>query len=443
MFQKEYLQFLINGVYIMHEYEVKYDVDLDLVNKNSLKLINDRISDNSLILEFGPANGRLTKHLKEIRNCKVDIIEINPVSGKDAAKYARKALIGPEDGDIESFKWLEALKNEKYDYVLFADVLEHLRSPEEVLDKCRILLKETGAILFSVPNIANNNIILNLLKDEFNYTPTGLLDDTHIHFFSYNSLNKLMNKLGYFVSYIDGTKGKVGETEIKVNYDEFSSFNTDLIKKHKLGEVYQYIYELRLDDRYRKINNIDIEYLKNNLPLYEPHCFLFINNEYTEKNKLSYSSIKCLEDKIVAKFDLKNRKTEGKLRIDPLEGQFCSCEIVSIETDAEDYHITRSNAYSIDGNKYTFFTIDPVIEILGDFSNTTYITITYKLEGLCSSEIENIASKLRNQVIQANNEVKEAIIERDNLIREINAIKSTVEYKLLKKIRKILHRNGS
>ena len=137
----------------MHEYEVKYDVDLDLVNKNSLKLINDRISDNSLILEFGPANGRLTKHLKEIRNCKVDIIEINPVSGKDAAKYARKSLIGPEDGDIERFKWLEILKEEKYDYILFADVLEHLRNPEEVLDKCRILLKETGAILFSVPTV--------------------------------------------------------------------------------------------------------------------------------------------------------------------------------------------------------------------------------------------------------------------------------------------------
>ena len=96
MFQREYLLFLINGVYFVNEYEVKYDFGLDLTSNNSLKLINDRIAADSVILEFGPANGRLTKYLKNNKNCEIDIVEINPISGKIAAKYSRRALIGNE-----------------------------------------------------------------------------------------------------------------------------------------------------------------------------------------------------------------------------------------------------------------------------------------------------------------------------------------------------------
>lgn len=82
--------------------EIKYDCDLDLDTKNSLKLINDRLRDNALVLEFGPANGRFTRHLKENRHCTVDIVEYNPKSGKMAAQYARFALVGIDEGNIEN-----------------------------------------------------------------------------------------------------------------------------------------------------------------------------------------------------------------------------------------------------------------------------------------------------------------------------------------------------
>lgn len=241
----------------MNRLEVKYDYGLDLKSKNALKLINDRLNDNSFILEFGPANGRLTKHMSKNRNCIVDIVEYNPISGKEAAQYARKALIGEKDGDIEKYIWLSRLAGEKYDYIIFADVLEHLYDPAETLSKCRELLKDDGSILLSVPNIANNNIILSLLKDEFNYTPFGLLDDTHIRFFAYNSLNRLIEKLNYKVSYADYSLGKVGETEIPINYAAFSEFNKEIIKRHALGNVYQFIYELKINKDVSLDNRIE------------------------------------------------------------------------------------------------------------------------------------------------------------------------------------------
>ncbi len=440
MFQREYLLFLINGVYFVNEYEVKYDFGLDLTSNNSLKLINDRIAADSVILEFGPANGRLTKYLKNNKNCEIDIVEINPISGKIAAKYSRRALIGNEDGNIENYEWLEVFKDEKYDYILFADVLEHLKNPEEVLDKCRKLLKKTGAILFSVPNVANNNIILSLLKDEFQYTSTGLLDDTHIHFFAYNSINKLIKKLGFFISYIDGTRGNVGETEINVNYDEFYEYNTDIIKNHKLGEIYQYVYELRLNDACKKINNVDIEYLQNSLIKYDSHCFLYVNGNYTEENKICALDTRYVEDEIITKFDLKNKVTEGKIRFDPLERQFCTCEIISIETDAKDFYVKAFNAYSYDNNKYTFFNMDPIIEIIGDFSSATYIVIKYKINILGMSELVNIADNLNNQMFVITQKLNSTLRDRENLINEINAIKSTRGYRLLEFIRKFIRK---
>ena len=55
----------------------------------------------------------------------------------------------------------------KYDYVIFADVLEHLLHPEDVLDRCKIVIKKKGKVLVSVPNVSHNSIIIELMNDEF------------------------------------------------------------------------------------------------------------------------------------------------------------------------------------------------------------------------------------------------------------------------------------
>lgn len=68
--------------------------------------------------------------------------------------------------------------------------MEHLHDPAEVLRRVKILLSDEGVILLSVPNIAHNAILLELMQNEFPYKKVGLLDDTHIHFFTYYSLKK-------------------------------------------------------------------------------------------------------------------------------------------------------------------------------------------------------------------------------------------------------------
>lgn len=222
----------------------KYNFTLDLETSNSLKFINDRIKPNTKILEFGPANGRLTKHLTLEKNCIVDIVEIDENAGQVAEQYARHSIIG-EEGDIEKYHWLEFYKNERYDYVIFADVLEHLYNPQMVLAKCTALLENNGSLLLSVPNIAHNSIILNLLNGEFKYTPLGLLDDTHIRFFTYKSLKELINNIGMQVVHEDVTFSGVGSNEISINFEIFSKYDLELINNNGFGECYQYIFEIK------------------------------------------------------------------------------------------------------------------------------------------------------------------------------------------------------
>jgi 2-polyprenyl-3-methyl-5-hydroxy-6-metoxy-1,4-benzoquinol methylase len=75
---------------------------------------------------------------------------------------------------------------------LFADILEHLRDPPAVLRKAIPALRDSGKLIISVPNIANWVIRLGLLFGNFDSTERGILDKTHLHFFTLRTLQKLM-----------------------------------------------------------------------------------------------------------------------------------------------------------------------------------------------------------------------------------------------------------
>ena len=114
-----------------------YDFALDLSTENSLSVLLTYIKKGSRVLELGPANGRLTRYLKEAMECTVDIVEIDAAAGQEAAQYAKHACLGAPEGDIDGDAWALKLKDERYDFILFADVLEHLRSPEKALRRSK------------------------------------------------------------------------------------------------------------------------------------------------------------------------------------------------------------------------------------------------------------------------------------------------------------------
>jgi glycosyltransferase involved in cell wall biosynthesis/2-polyprenyl-3-methyl-5-hydroxy-6-metoxy-1,4-benzoquinol methylase len=223
----------------------KYDFILNLETDNSNSIILRWIKPQSTVLEFGPAHGRMTKFLKENLQCGVTIIELDAESGTEAAKYANRALIGEIDGNIESDQWVQKLQGSTFDYIIFADVLEHLHNPSETLARAMGFLSAGGSIIISVPNIAHNSIIIELWKNRFEYRSTGLLDETHLRFFSKTSLTKLVHQNGLYVYQAHNARSVVRKTEFKHSLAEMPPEVASAMAKRDGADVYQFVWELK------------------------------------------------------------------------------------------------------------------------------------------------------------------------------------------------------
>jgi len=141
------------------------------------------------ILDVGTAEGYLGAVLKHQGHHLVGV-ENNP-SLADRARCHYETL---HQADIESFEFPYL---EEFDVIIFADVLEHLRDPETVLRRALPALRPAGQVIISVPNIANIAVRLSLLFGHFDYANRGILDRTHIRFFTLASLRRLVGNCGF------------------------------------------------------------------------------------------------------------------------------------------------------------------------------------------------------------------------------------------------------
>lgn len=123
--------------------------------------------------------------------CKTYGMDINEAAVK-IAKHVTEA----ECGNIDEMK---LPFQEKFDYIIFGDVLEHLRHPEEVVGMCRDYLNEGGYIIASIPNVMHISVLEELIDGRFRYRDVGLLDRTHIHFFTYYEIMSMFHENGYKV----------------------------------------------------------------------------------------------------------------------------------------------------------------------------------------------------------------------------------------------------
>ena len=439
----------------------KYDFILDLDSDNSVSLIIDMIESNSKVLEFGPANGRMTKYLSEKMQCNVDIVEIDENAGIEASQYSNKNFIGEVLGDIENYKWLEELKNEKYDYILFADVLEHLRFPDKVLKVCNRILKDNGSIIMSIPNIAHNSVIIDLINDEFKYNQVGLLDNTHISFFAYKSLLRMIEESGYKTVIERATYSRVGENEINNNYNSVNKEFAKALRKRDNGNLYQFVFQVKKKDYVMEFSPLKEVNLDMNSE-YEFKCYIKeeIDANYIESKKIS----KFINPgHNIMELEFSRFKEIHGLRIDPIEGN-CVIDIKDIYTIIDnkkvDINILETNGINLIGSIYMFLTIDPQIylDIKGININTLHYDYSFidydsntinKYEKLLKNIIEyknlsvnekiNIINE-KEQIIEHNTDIineKEQIIEANaNIINEKeqiieNNIKKILEYKIL------------
>jgi SAM-dependent methyltransferase len=165
--------------------------------KNMLAKVFRLIPDGSRVLDVGCHTGKFGAFLRQ-NGCLVSGVEIN----SSAASVAEELLDEVAVGDVEDSKTWQRLGG-PFDVILFLDVLEHCRKPEAVLIDARTKLSAHGFVIASIPNIAHWTMRKNLLWGCFDYQDTGILDKTHLRFFTVSSCQKLLIDAGYDIELVD------------------------------------------------------------------------------------------------------------------------------------------------------------------------------------------------------------------------------------------------
>ena len=151
--------------------------------------------ENKVVLEIGPATGYISNALKE-RGCTVTGVEIDPEAAEIARQFADEMIVA----NVEKLDFSAAFSNQRFDVVMFGDVLEHLVDPRNALEKTRGVLSDQGYVVASIPNVAHSSVRLMLLDGKFGYTEKGLLDYTHLRFFTREGMHRLFESAGYEIT---------------------------------------------------------------------------------------------------------------------------------------------------------------------------------------------------------------------------------------------------
>lgn len=168
-----------------------YNEKNDIYNVGINTFLIDYVEENKNILDIGCNTGELGEYLKNNKQATVSGIDISDTAIQRAKQVLdQAACLNIENQDLP-------FKEKSFDVIICADVLEHLFDPLATLKKLKKYLKDDGFILISVPNIANVYVRLNLLLGRFNYQESGILDSTHVHFFTLYSIKQTLTKSGF------------------------------------------------------------------------------------------------------------------------------------------------------------------------------------------------------------------------------------------------------
>ena len=373
-----------------------YDYELDMESKNSLSVILSKIERGSVVLEFGCANGRMSRYLQEVLECRVFGVEIDALAAEASRPFMERMVVE----DITKLGWLEAFGDVRFDAIVFADVLEHLVNPMMILSRAKELLKEDGSIYVSVPNVTHNCVVMELFDEQFTYRNAGLLDSTHLRFFSYNSFRELAQKSGLHVVFEDGISVVPELSEFGHRYEKLMPCIGDFLESREYGEIYQFVFGLKKDATKSVENSIVCTQTKRYAQVmvdmgegYGEHIQSFFIEREAERL--------CLE------FELSQYEKILGIRFDPLN----RCAIVKLEEmvlsmeSGESFVLGHSvsNAKFVHEGREYFGSYDPIyhLELEGrEIVGARGLKIVMSYREVDHSEVVEEIIKVQNEKIE-------------------------------------------
>ena len=215
----------------------RYPVKTDRHSSHSQVLSDCGEGRGLRLLDVGCARGHLSKQFIQ-QGWDVTGIEYNKEDAEVARQEGVNVIVGSAESALNDISGL-------FDVIIFADVLEHLVDPVLVLQLAKKRLTPNGRIVISIPNIAHLSVRVQLLFGSFNYTDRGILDRTHLHFYTKKSLTEMISAAGLQTTKLGATPAPVEEVFPALRNIAplrlFLELNALIARTWKSAFAYQYI----------------------------------------------------------------------------------------------------------------------------------------------------------------------------------------------------------
>jgi 2-polyprenyl-3-methyl-5-hydroxy-6-metoxy-1,4-benzoquinol methylase len=219
-------------------YEFKPEI-IEYVYKdaaNPLNQIGKLIPSGATVLDIGAGSGLLPLIFDRFdKKVVIDGIEPNSFGASLAKKNYRYLY----NGYIQDF--FEILQKNQYDFIILADVIEHIQDPLQFLTDIYKRIADKTRIVISTPNIAFGSIRLSLLNGNFDYVDSGILEKTHLRFFTFNTLINLINSIGMNIDMFYHLRRNILNTDFNLKKSDIGIFNIYKIFNDKLSWTYQFM----------------------------------------------------------------------------------------------------------------------------------------------------------------------------------------------------------
>lgn len=217
---------------VSYQYDFAIDLQSDSTHANVIRLVGE----DHRVLELGPASGYMSEILRD-RGCTVVAVEIDAQMASQAQRFCERVIVG----DLDTLDFEEELGDDRFDVILAADVLEHLKDPLKTLRALRPFLRPEGYFVASLPNIAHASVRLALLEGRFDYRDLGLLDRTHLRFFTRISIARLFDEAELALVAVHRQEAPADTTEIAVDLEAVPAEVLRDLERDPDARTYQFV----------------------------------------------------------------------------------------------------------------------------------------------------------------------------------------------------------
>jgi 2-polyprenyl-3-methyl-5-hydroxy-6-metoxy-1,4-benzoquinol methylase len=254
-------------------YRFSFDPASDHAGAHILRLIGERRD----VLEIGAGPGSIARPLVELNGCRMTALEIDPASVAILKSFCEHVV----QADLNDPGWAKGLPRAGFDAVVIADVLEHLYDPWSTLRQARDLVNDEGCVVISIPYASHAGIIACLLTDNFRYGEWGLLDKTHIRFFSMKNIQDLFEGAGLAIVDVRFVIKRPAETEFADVWRALSDDQRAMLEIQPHANIYQIVAKTVPAERHQRLGSrllsefvvpqpADVTYVAFYLPQFHP-----------------------------------------------------------------------------------------------------------------------------------------------------------------------------